>query len=298
MVNGKQEGRRRRRKAELQERDLELLQELERWGVLGLGQIDGLVFHKELPEGERARLFFNEHGHKLYRLSGYKRLQDLKESGHVAAHFYRDFPMVFTLASRGHRALKRAKLARLPGFRRSASGQLVEHEVTVNAVGLVLANLHGLGVRTIRERTEWNRRGGWSHTTSAANVPDLWISDERQPKAVEIDLTKKATNRYPAIWEVYRVRRRASGALVLYLTAWPSGPEFVRRQAGKLALDFIYVCSLADFRASAGRCAFTNCEGRTLTLAPHLSAPLTTASGLAPTPRACTSNAQTFGGVA
>lgn len=298
MVNRKQGERSRRRKAELQGRDLELLRELERWGVLGLGQIDGLVFHKELPEGERAGLFFNEHSHKLYRLSGYKRLQDLKESGHVTSHFYRDFPMVFTLASRGHRALKKAKLAQLPGFRRSASGQLVEHEVMVNAVGLVLSKLRGLTVRTIRERTEWNRRGGWGHTTSAVNIPDLWISDDRQPKAVEIELTQKAAGRYPPIWEVYRVRLRESRALVLYLTGWPGGPELMKRQAIKLGLDFIYACTLADFRASAGRSAFTNCEGRTLSLGMAPAAPLIGSPGLALAPRPWTSNLQTIGGAA
>ena len=294
MVNGKQKGRSKQRKADLQGRDMELLQELERWGVLGLGQIDGLVFHKELSEGGRARLFFNEYSGKLYRLSGYKRLQDLKQSGHVAAHFYRDFPMVFTLASRGHQALKRAKLARLPGFRRTASGQLVEHEVMVNAVGLVLSKLHGLTVRTIRERAPWNSRGGWSHTTSAANIPDLWISDDQEPKALEVELTKKAENRYPDIWETYRVRRRDSRALVLYLTNWPSGPAFIRRQAARLGMPFIHVCDLAEFRASAGRCAFTNHEGRSLRLAPALTAPVLSAS----MPRAETPNLETVGGAA
>lgn len=253
--------------AKLQERDGELLGELELWGVLGLGQIDGLVFHKGLGEIERARLFFNNYSENLYRLSGYKRLQDLKKSGHVAAHFYRNFPMVFTLTSRGHRALKAAKLARLPGFRRSVSGYLIEHEIMVNAVGLVLSRLHGLTVRTIRERTDWNSRGGWSHTTSRSRIPDLWISDPSEPKVVEVELNKKATQLYPDIWASYR-SALPRNALVLYLTNWPSGPDFVRRQAERLGMPFIYVCDLAEFKASAGRSAFANCEGRSLTLAP------------------------------
>ncbi|MDE2292851.1 MAG: hypothetical protein KGL53_12280 [Elusimicrobia bacterium] len=242
-----------------------MLRELELWGVLGLGQIDGLVFHKEVGEAERARLFFNDYGEVLYRLSGYKRLQDLKRSGHLEAHFYRDFPMVFTLTSRGHRALKAAKLARLPGFRRSVSGHLIEHEVTVNAVGLTLSRLRGLEVRTIRERTEWNRRGGWSHTTSRAKVPDLWVSDPEEPKAIEVELNKKSAGLYPGIWEMYR-GALPRGGVVLYLTAWPSGPDFVRRQAGRLGLDFVFVCGLGDFRKSAGRHPFTNAWGRTLVL--------------------------------
>ena len=278
-------------KTNLQERDLRLLRELELWGVLGLGQIDGLVFHQGLGEAERAKLFFNEYSATLYRLSGYKRLQDLKKSGHVEAHFYRDFPMVFTLTKRGHQALKAAKLARLPGFKRSVSGHLIEHEIMVNAVGLALSKLHGLTVRTIRERTDWNSRGGWSHTASRYRIPDLWISDPTEPKAVEIELNKKATQLYPDIWASYRTSLPGR-AVVLYLTNWPSGPDFVRRQAARLSMRFIYVCDLAEFRARAGRCAFFNCEGRSLRLVPAAVAPILS------TPAAQMSNLETVGGPA
>lgn len=273
MLNGERRTRAKKGRAELQERDQELLGELELWGVLGLGQIDGLVFHKQVGEVERCRLFFNEYGQNLYRLSGYKRLQDLKKSGHVEAHFYRDFPMVFTLTTRGHRALRAAKRAKFPGFKRSASGHLIEHEIMVNAVGLAMARLHGLTVRTIRERTEWNRRGGWGHTASRSKVPDLWISDARQPKAIEVELNKKSSQLYPDIWTTYR-QSLPRNAVVLYLTNWPSGPDFVRRQAARLGMDFVYVCGLDEFRRSAGRSAFTNCDGRVLMLAaaPEVSA--------------------------
>jgi len=291
LVNGKQKIKGKKGRAKLQERDGELLRELELWGVLGLGQIDGLAFHKGGGEAERARLFFNEYGKNLYRLSGYKRLQDLKKSGHVDAHFYRDFPMVFTLTSRGHRALKAAKLARLPGFRRSVSGHLIEHEIMVNAVGLVLSRLHGLTVRTIRERTDWNSRGGWSHTTSRCRIPDLWISDPSEPKAVEVELNKKATQLYPDIWASYR-SSMPGRAVVLYLTNWPSGPDFVRRQAARLGMSFIYVCALAEFGASAGCCAFFNCEGRSLRLASA------SAASFLSVPAAQMSNLETVGGIA
>lgn len=290
MVNGKVMLKSKKGRAKLQERDGELLRGLELWGVLGLGQIDGLAFHKEVGEADRTRLFFNEYGENLYRLSGYKRLQDLKKSGHVEAHFYRDFPMVFTLTSRGHRALKVAKLARLPGFKRSVSGHLIEHEITVNAVGLVLSQVHGLNVRTIRERTDWNSRGGWSHTASRSRIPDLWVSDPSQPKAVEVEMNKKAAHLYPGIWASYQTALPGR-AVVLYLTNWPSGPDFVRRQAGRLRMPFIYACALSEFRASAGRCAFFNCEGRSLRLAPASAAFLNA-------PEAKPSNIETVGGIA
>jgi len=237
-----------------------------RSGGAGAGQIDGLVFHKELGDVERCRLFFNEYGENLYRVSGYKRLQDLKKSGHVEAHFYRDFPMVFTMTSRGHRALKAAKLARLPGFRRSVSGHLIEHEIMVNAVGLVLSRLHGLTVSDDPGAHGLEQPGRLEPYDKPVPNPGLVDLDQAEPKAVEVELNKKATQLYPDIWGSYRASLPGR-AVVLYLTNWPSGPDFVRRQAARLGMPFIYVCDLAEFRAAAGRCAFTNHEGRSLRLA-------------------------------
>lgn len=251
--------------ARLQERDYELLGALEVWGVLGLGQIDGLVFHKGLSDAEKCRRFFNGYGVELYRLSGYKRLSDLKKSGYVEAHFYHGFPMVFTLASKGHTALKAAERARLPGFRRTVSAHLIEHEVLVNAAGLVLSEVLGLTVRTIRQRTAWSPRGGWSHTAARSKVPDLWIAGD-EPKAVEIELNQKSMLLYPDIWEAYRERLPRGGA-VLYLTDWPSGPAFVARQAGRLGMSFIYACDLREFASSLGLSPFINCDGEPLRLA-------------------------------
>jgi len=248
--------------------------------VLGLGQLDGLVFHKELPEAEKCRRFYNRNVDDLYRLSGYKRLSGLKKSGYIEAHFYNGFPMVFTLASKGHAALKAAGLAQLPGFRRSVSPHLVEHEVLVNAVGLVLSELLGLRVRSIRQRLAWSPRGGWSHTASRSKIPDLWIADERQPKALEIELNQKSTLLYPEIWEAYR-ERLPREATVLYLTNWPSGVGFIRRQAQKRGMDFIYACDLDEFFADCGRASFFNCDGRALRLAAAgLTATTQTTGGL------------------
>lgn len=61
----------------LRERDFEILSALEKWGVLGLAQLDGLAFKKASPAEERARLFFNEMDRKMYALACYKRLRDL-----------------------------------------------------------------------------------------------------------------------------------------------------------------------------------------------------------------------------
>lgn len=248
-----------------QPRDLALFQALERWGVLGLGQIDALIFHTGLDEATRCALFFNEYGEALYRLSAYKRLSDLLASGHITKHHYRDFPMVFTLADKAHRELRGAGKARLPGFRRSISGHLVEHEVMVNGVGLALSQLQGLPVRTIRERLDWNPRGGWSHNTSRATIPDLWVAEPNSPKAIEIELHQKAGGLYTDLWNSYR-RALPPNAAVLYLTDWPNGPDFILRHAERHSCRFVFVSDLDGFRRSAGRKPFVSHTGNTMTL--------------------------------
>ena len=67
----------------LQERDFEVLAALERWGVMGLGQIDGMLFHKEVSAEEQARLYFNGVRREDYWGRAYKRLSGLEKSGLV-----------------------------------------------------------------------------------------------------------------------------------------------------------------------------------------------------------------------
>lgn len=66
---------------ELTKRDVGILEALEKWGVMGLGQVDGFLFRTEIPEVERVRLFFNELKREDHWGGAYKRLRALVNAG-------------------------------------------------------------------------------------------------------------------------------------------------------------------------------------------------------------------------
>lgn len=239
----------------LRERDYEILAAIEKWGILGLAQLDGLVFKKEAGADERIRLFFNESKRELYTLACYKRLRDIERAGYVRSHFYVNQPKLHTLTEKGHRALLEVGRAMLPGYRRSISEYLLRHEIAVNGVGLAIEQLLGLSVRSERQRAP-NKRPGWQMPDPTKSpVADLWIVDEAQPKAIEVELTQKAERRYKAIWDAYRYRL-PNGGILIYLTSWPSGPAHILSLAREYRVPFLFVASLKEFRESQGRCRF------------------------------------------
>ena len=85
------------RQVNLGERDYEILGAIEKWGILGLGQLEGLVFKKGAGGDERTKLFFNEAGREIYTKACYKRLSDLEAGGYVRSQFYLNHRKLFTL---------------------------------------------------------------------------------------------------------------------------------------------------------------------------------------------------------
>lgn len=248
-------------------RDLKVLSALEIWGVLGIGQLHGLA-SLEVPAEEKVRLFFNETERSSYATRLSKRLRKLETAGYIRGHFFINHPKLFTLAERGHELLKRRGAARLPGYRDAIDESLVDHELTVNAAGLVMSELLGLTVRTERERFQWNSHGGRSPAPERG-ISDLWIVDYVQPKAIEVEMHQKSENRYQDIFEAYR-RKLPDGGAVLYLTAWPSGVRCILGHAQTFRAPFIYACSLAEFRRTGGRALFQSAtvEDAPISLAP------------------------------
>lgn len=262
----------------LGERDLEILEALEKWGVLGLAQLDGLAFKKQAPEQERIRLLFNETDRKMYTLAAYKRLRDLELAGYIKGHFYLNHPKVFTLTERGHKTLLQERRARVQGFKRGISESLLTHELTVNGVGLILSQLLCLKVRSEFElATQWAQKDRRKSPTRYV-TPDIWIMPgsvlPEDPVTVEIELTQKAEARYKKLWEHY-VRVLPYGTLVLYLTSWPGGVKCILELTSKYGAQgggyLVYVASLQSFQETGGRCIFTNhahYDPRYLRLAP------------------------------
>lgn len=257
----------------MEKRDLEVLKGLEIWGILGIGQLEGLVFRKDARSLERVPLFFNEYHRRDHGSYAYKRILKLTAAGLIHANFYLGYPRLYTLTSKGHKLLKTLTLNRLPGFRSSLALAFVKHELAVSSVGLVLSETLGLEVTTERERFVWSGRGGWTPAPVRLAISDLWIVDQDEPKAIEIELVQKSEARYQEIWNAYR-RRRPENGLVLYLTGWPHGPECILEHAQRFRMDFIRVCALAQFRETGGRAPFIGYrEGQVTVLSPRAAIP-------------------------
>ena len=245
---------------EIRRAGLSVMRALERWGILGLSQLDGLIFHKGLEARRRLDLFFGCKFEGEYRGAGYKVLGRLEKRGLAAVHRFANVPRVYTLTRKGHDVLLKAGLAKLEDYRDSVADSLVKHELLVNGIGLTISELLGLRVSTEFERQVLSRGAKKKYERGSFPLPDLWVSGDDQPKAIEVERTQKSAMRYRKLWSFYR-GCLPKCAVVLYVTSFPNGPRLLLFQARKVSADFIYVCSLEDFQASLGGCPFIGYRG-------------------------------------
>lgn len=257
------------RRVQLGERDYEILAAIEKWGILGLAQLEGLVFKKSEVAEDRIRLFFNEAGREIYTRACYKRLADLEAAGYVRSQFYLNHRKLYTLSQDGHEALMAAGRARLLGYRRGMSEALISHEIAVNGVGFILSEFLKLAVATERQ-LDAHYYGG-KKEKGREQLPDLWIVDGKQSKAVEVELVQKSEHRYKEIFYRYSNMIEYGGA-VLYLSGIPRGTEMLWKLAKKWDKPYIYVASLQRFRETGGHCEFVAIRNA-LTLERPASAP-------------------------
>jgi hypothetical protein len=245
-----------RKRMELTKRDLGILCALEKWGVMGLGQLDGFLFRTEVSESEKMRLFFNDLRREDHWGGAYKRLRTMVEAGLIRTIRPTNYWQVYMLTGRGHEQLKRHGQARFSSPIRGVGEAYLRHEITVCGVGLTMTALLGLKAQTARQTWDNLRNQGQIRPgVTKLTLPDLLIADAKGVcHAVEIELTPKSRNRYRAIF--HDRSRYCWPGMVLYLTGWPSGLEYLVAAASKAQTAVVFTASLADFRAAPTRCEF------------------------------------------
>jgi hypothetical protein len=242
---------------ELQERDFEVLAAIERWGAMGLGQVDGLLFHAGVTAEERARLFFNDVRREDYWGRAYKRLSCLEKAGLIRTQRYVHSWPVYLLTFKGHDMLKRRGRAIFASPSYKVSGTLVRHEIMVTAVGLVLTEVIGLRVESARQTWDWMNRKYPNQRHARLAMPDLLVDEVSSRHIVEVELTPKYKRRYAEIFASHGRRLPDQHSRILYLTGWPHGEEFLRRVARESEYgSYVNVASLEDFRATLGHSQF------------------------------------------
>ncbi|MBI5624344.1 MAG: helix-turn-helix transcriptional regulator [Elusimicrobia bacterium] len=169
-------------KIRLKDREWMVLSALGRWGILGLGQLDGLVF-RECANEEKLRLFFNEYDRISFDHYAYKRLRRLEKAGLVQGHSKGQSVegprRLYSLTRLGRGALVEARRS-AGSLRRSWSSEAAWHHVRLNAVGLVLERILGMKVAGRHELAALNRGMGLSEAQIRKSIPDLLIG-ERTP---------------------------------------------------------------------------------------------------------------------
>ena len=246
-------------KADVRRAGREVLKALEKWGMMSQAQVEGLVFGGKMTEEKRVNLFFNGAYAGKFDAPGYKVLKRLRAAEMVRLHGFANASL-YALTGRGHAYMIQQDISQIPGRRLSVAPSMVPHEMLVGGIGLVISALLGLPVSTEFERYVRSRYAKGGARLNGMLLPDLWISDDAQPKAVEVERTMKDFERYRRLWTDYRTGLPRN-AVVLYITAWPNGQEAILSRARELLMDFIYVCSIEDFQKSMGTCPFVGYLG-------------------------------------
>lgn len=245
---------------ELQERDFKVLGMIERWGVVGLGQVDGALFRKYAEPPERTRLFFNEMTREDYWGRAYKRLSGLEKLGLIRVQRPAHTWPVYLLTVKGHELLKRRGTAIFQRPVLKISDLSVQHEVAVVGVGLCFYEFLGRPVDTARQIWHRIRTKYPDGRDSRASMPDLLVQMDGFYHLVEVELTPKYKERYNDIFRSHSRALHQQGR-ILYLTGWPSGPEFIKRATEASEWGFpVNVATLAEFRENSGGCAFVACR--------------------------------------
>lgn len=236
------------------ERDYRVLEALEKWGALGLGQIDAAFYRRPEEAGERMRLYFNEIDRRDYWFGAYKRMDMLRRLKLVRIEQYINHHQTYLLTTAGHRMLKSLGRSALMTFRPTMPEMYLEHELTVAGIGLILEETLGRRILSNRQLYETRKRDGRPARKSLV-MPDMWISDKQRPCAVEVELCQKSAGRYKELWGEYR-RYMPQGGRVLYVTGWESLGDILLRIATEERFPLLHVASLKEFKAMGERCRF------------------------------------------
>ncbi|HXT00338.1 MAG TPA: hypothetical protein VN915_06660 [Elusimicrobiota bacterium] len=241
---------------ELTKRDVAVLEALEKWGVMGLGQLDGFLFRNAAAEAERMRLFFNDLRREDHWGGAYKRLRTLELAGLVKTFRAINYWQVYMLTGRGHECLRENQRASYLHPIRSLGEAYLRHEITVCGVGLVMSELLGLKVQATRQIWEnLRRRQVPRRSDSRLTCPDLLVQDaQSQWHSIEVELTAKSRERYREL--LYKRESRWAEGMILYLTGWPTGVEYLLSLMEKSQSVSTYAASLAEFREQLGRCQY------------------------------------------
>ncbi|MFH2202165.1 MAG: hypothetical protein ABIJ96_03535 [Elusimicrobiota bacterium] len=234
---------------------------LEKWGALGFGQLDAMLFRPDLSDEERLRLYRNEYPESAYDGYGYKRLNRLEQAGLIAGcHSHRlshPLPKAYALRRPGQTVLKCAGRLLGVGLRRRWSTRVIPRYTLINGMGLAVSRHLKLPVFS-RHELEWEGRAqGLSEREIRESPVDLRVKFSPLWDFVVVDHYKLA----PRL-----LKREREGAMMLYLLQFPALMGEFFQAAKKTKAAFMYACDLEEFQTDPARAPFKNAWGDTMRL--------------------------------
>lgn len=243
----------------IQERDKEILLGLEKWGVMGLGQVSGLFFKREAMRQERERLFLEKIERRDYWTAAYKRLGMLEKAGLIRKVYYRTAfgrRQVWFLSAAGHGYLKRQKLARLGSYKRTLGITKLHRHRWVVGIGLALSAL-GWKVKSARELDETGWFTRQKNARDRPQLPDLWIDTGTRSAAVYASLIPwRNWEPLEAGWRMFQAR--FPGVRILHVRAAAYQLEPLVRHARSLGFPLVGVGSGIEFERDLERYRFAS----------------------------------------
>ncbi len=241
--------------------DLEILQLLEIWGALGLGQLEGF-FRDDIEVEKISQTVFNERCR--YRGKFYLRIRRLERKGLVETRESSFTKLVYQLTQKGH-ALATRGLKDPPTRPQFTAPGMLRHRIVCGGVGLFISRFIGIPVQSERQ-AYFTLLKNLGKRPVGYHIPDLIAFGSRGRCPIEVELNVKSSASYPPIIDFYRDALRGNDRL-LYLLEDTNETGRLLRFAKKEAADFLYACDLPTFRLSLGKAAFFNCEEEGFVLA-------------------------------
>jgi len=234
---------------------------LEKWGILGFGQLDALLFRPDQNAEERLRLYRNEFPKSAHDGYGYKRLNRLEKAGLIAGYYaqglYHSLPKSYGLRRPGQSVLKRAERLLGVGLRRSWSTNAILRYTLINGVGLAVSKYLKLPVFS-RNELEWEGRArGLSVREIRASPVDLRVKFGPRWDFVVVDGHKLARRQF---------KRERQRSIMLYLVRLPGLIPHILKVAKRGNASYIFVCGLEEFQEDPVRTPFKNAWGDTMRL--------------------------------
>ncbi len=249
-------------KLKIRERDIEILSDLELWGILDELQVNA-VFHKEKTDMSVKIDWLFEKNTRGITSSARRRMCKFLHAGYVNPLRFEFMNRAYILSSSGHNLLKSLNKNCLPSHQARISPACVKHQLLTAAIGLTMSKFWRLPVLSGRQILhDLHKKIADGEAPKAGNiVPDLIVNDRKDQKFIEVELTQKPNAVYAKIWETYAGIIPENGLLVYFMHNQCACGRILRL-AQNLGMEKFYTAPIDEFRARQGRVLMKGTDGR------------------------------------